>query len=401
LEGGISRANAAKLIATIAAPDGRAAGDRSDAVQEELEQARDTEVKAQLDTLDSLQQKARDHLDLKPDSLRDVVNLGLRLAGVPELIPQTDGTYQVPPFDTLPGVDGTWRDILDLLRAPPTKKVPVWKWRTESKPRPVSFEPSTSLTSKTVQIHLQHKLTQRALSPFRSQAFGEDKLARVTVVLDPTHSRKRVLALGRLSVYGRGASRLHEEVLLAAAFWSEGDGPGHLEPFKTSAADEKALESLYAALGRQAQGTVAPHVVAMLMANARRDEDALWEAVQSRATERRLEAEKQLQKRGEAEAAEMTRVLEAQRIALEKELHKRKEAEEEAKREALQVKMAWAVDEQEQKAQYESDTKHIEKRRVDLAIERDNEPQRIRDLYAVRHHRVERVGLVYLWPTTS
>mgnify|MGYP000688695665 CR=1 FL=1 len=29
------------------------------------------------------------------------------------------------------------------------------------------------------------------------------------------------------------------------------------------------------------------------------------------------------------------------------------------------------------------------------------EPQRIRDLYEVKHHRLERVGLVYLWPTTA
>ncbi len=402
LDQGISRARAGALIAAITAPDPETTGERAEAVREELEQARDGEIKAQLDTLDRLQQKAREHLDLRSESLRDVVDLGLHLAGVPGLSPRLgtgagEGTYDVPAFDKIAGADATWRDILDVLRAPRTRKMPEWEWRNQSPPRPVSFEPSSSLASETVQLHLQHKLTQRALSQFRSQAFGEDKLARVTVVLDPSHSRKRVLALGRLSVYGASASRLHEEVLLAASFWSEGDGPDRLEPFKTIEAEERALESLCAVLGRGDQGAVAPHVVEMLMKSAHRDEEALWEAVKRRAIGRTVFAEEKLQQRAKAEAVEMTRILEAQRAAIGKELSKRKAAEEDA----LQLAMPWHAAEQEQKVQYEADTRHIEKRRLALEKEIETEPQRIRDLYQVKHYRLERVGLVYLWPTTS
>jgi hypothetical protein len=397
---GISRAHAGELIAAITAPDEETAGDRAEAVREELEQARDGEIKAQLDTLDRLQQKAREHLDLRADSLRDVVNLGLHLAGVPGLAERPEpeaGTYDVPAFDKLAGADATWRDILDVLRAPRTRKMPEWEWRTKSPPRPVSFEPSTTLASETVQLHLQHKLTQRALAQFRSQAFGEDKLARVTVVLDPSHSRKRVLALARLSVYGRFASRLHEEVLITASYWAEGDAPDRLEPFKTTEAEEKALESLCAVLGRGDQAAVAPHVVKMLMASAQRDEDALWEAVKRRAIGRTIYAEEKLTQRASLEAAEMTRILEAQRGAIAKELSKRKAAREDA----LQLTMPWLPVEHEQKAQYDADTRHIEKRRVALELELETEPQRIRDLYQVKHYRLEHINLVYLWPTTS
>jgi hypothetical protein len=63
--------------------------------------------------------------------------------------------------------------------------------------------------------------------------------------------------------------------------------------------------------------------------------------------------------------------------------------------------MPWYAAEQEQKAQYEADTRHIEKRRLALEKEIETEPQRIRDLYEVKHCRLERVGLVYLWPTTA
>jgi hypothetical protein len=400
LDQGISRAKAGALIAEIAAPEPEASGERAEAVREELEQARDGEIKAQLDTLDRLQQKAREHLDLRADSLRDVVSLGLHLAGVPGLAPRpgaAEGVYDVPAFDKIAGADATWRDILDVLRAPRTRKMPEWEWRNQCPPRPVSFEPSNTLASETVQLHLQHKLTQRALAQFRSQAFGEDKLARVTVVLDPSHSRKRVLALGRLSVYGPGASRLHEEVLIAASYWAEGNGPDRLEPFKTSEAEEKALESLCAVLGRADQAPIAPHVVKMLMASAHRDEEALWEAVKRRARGRTIYAEERLKQRAGSEAAEMVRILEAQRGAIARELSKREIAREDA----LQLAMPWLAAEQEQKAQYEADTKHIEKRRVALEKELETEPQRIRDLYEVKHFRLERVGLVYLWPTTS
>ena len=191
LDQGISRDWAKQLIAAITAPDPETAGERAEAVKDELEQARDGEIRAQLDALDRLQQKARDHLDLRADSLRDVVNLGLHLAGVPSLAARADkeGTYDVPAFDKIAGADGTWREILDVLRSPRTRKMPEWEWRTKCPPRPVSFEPSTTLASETVQLHLQHKLTQRALAQFRSQAFGEDKLARVTVVSESPPTR--------------------------------------------------------------------------------------------------------------------------------------------------------------------------------------------------------------------
>jgi ERCC4-related helicase len=409
LDQGIPRASAKDLIATIASSDAPAAadprtgGDRAVTAEEELERVRtrDTELKTQLDDLDKLQQKARDHLDLRADRLHDVVNLGLALAEVPGLAPRAGhpGTYDVPSFDKLAGADGTWRDIVDTLRPPKTKKMPDWEWRAKCSPRPVSFEPSTTLAAETVQLHLQHKLTQRALWQFRSQAFGEEKLARVAIVSDPSHSRKRVLALAKLSVYGMGASRLHEELLVVASFWSEGDDPARLEPFKTADAEEKALESLSNVLAKEGSPAVPEHIVKMLMAGAARDEDALWGKVTARAEQRIAFARERLEQRAKVEAEEMARILQSQRAAIEKELSKRQALKDDPR--ALQVTMPWLPEEQDQKAQYEADTRHIAKRRAEVERELETEPQRIRDLYAVQHHRLERVGLVYLWPTTS
>ena len=96
LDQGIFRARAREMIAAITAPDPETTGDRAEAVREELEQARDVELRGQLEALDRLQQKARDHLDLRPDSLRDVVNLGLHLAGVPALADKNRRALTVP-----------------------------------------------------------------------------------------------------------------------------------------------------------------------------------------------------------------------------------------------------------------------------------------------------------------
>jgi len=401
LRDGISRARAKELTEEIAGTDPEAAVFRSDAVRDELETARDKELASQLDDLDRLYQKAREHIALAPERLRDVVNLGLALSGAEALQPLKSpvGSYAVPPLEKLAAGDPTWREILDTLRKPRPRKMPVWEWRAKFAPRPVSFEPSTALASETVQLHLQHRLTQKALAQFRAQAFAEDRLARVTVVFDPSHARKRVLALGRLSLYGTGASRLHEEILATAAFWVEGEDRSRLEPFTTSDAEEKALESLGAVLSREQPG-VPQHIISLVMKTARKDEAVLWEKVKGRALQRATFADARLKKRADAEAEEMERILRAQKAAIDKELALRKKAEAEA-REGIQMTMPWVPEEKDQRAQYDADTRHIEKRLATLDEELQREPQRIRELYDVKHMRLERVGLVYLWPLTS
>jgi ERCC4-related helicase len=394
LEDGIKRGGARALAERLSAADPEEL--RGTVAADELEQARDAEkdLKDQLRELAKLDQKAAQHLALRPERLCDVVNVGLALAGQPPLVERkgSPGVFDVPALDKLAGADATWRDIMDTLRRPRTRKMPEWEWRAKNPPRPVSFEPSTTLASDTVQLHLQHKLTQRALAQFRSQAFGEDELSRVTVLIDPdpNYRQKRILALGRLSLYGEGASRLHEEILAVAALWEEGDDPARLQPFKTTDAEEKALESLYAILSKDNPPAVSKHTVDKVMAHATRDEDALWETLERKALARAVWAEEKLRQRAKAEAEEMQRILDAQRGAIDKELKARR-----------QLSLPWTTEEHEQKKQHEADTRHIEKRRAEIDREIASEPERIRDQYEVKHQRLERVGLVYLWPSTA
>ena len=402
LRKGITRSKARELALAIESADPEASNDRSESVKEELEAARDKEVTSQLDALERLSQKATEHLGLSPERLRDVVNLGLSLTGAPPLVPQMQppGSYTVAPLEKVSATDPTWQEIIDTLRSPRPRKMPPWEWRSQCPPRAVSFEPATTLASETIQLHLQHRLTQKALAQFRAQAFTEDRLSRVTVVSDPTHARKRVLALGRLSLYGRGATRLHEEILATAAYWVEGDDRDKLEPFATTDADERALATLGTVLSRENQVPVPSHIVSMLMKTAKADEDVLWEKVKTRAQARIKDAEELLKKRAKVEADEMDRILRAQQVAIEKELGRRSKAKREAK-EMKQVVLPWLPEESDQKEQYDADSKYIERRLVELEKELATEPDRIRELYDVKHYRLERVGLVYLWPVAS
>ncbi len=389
LKNGISRAKAQELIEQLEHADVVA----DETAQQELENERDP-LATNFSKLQTLYDKAIEHLggdaDKLKSQLKDVVDVGLHLAGYPALTARkgAPGVFDVPRMDTLAAGDLSWREIMDSLRAPRTRKMHDWEWRAKSPPRPISFEPATTLSAETVQLHLQHKLTQRALAQFRSQAFGEDKLSRIAIVRDPGTARPRVLALGRLSVYGHGAARLHEEILVSAAFWIKGTDPARLKAFvEDSKAEGKVLEALLNVLTRSEQAAIAPQLQDDLMRSAQGDEEALWATLQTRADGRRLWAAEELARRGASEGAEMKRILESQRDRIDAELQKR-----------TQLEFRFTQVEHEQAKQYAADTRHIEKRRAALDKDIEDEPKRIRDLYEVKHFRLERVGLVYLWP---
>ena len=101
----------------------------------------------------------------------------------------------------------------------------------------------------------------------------------------------------------------------------------------------------------------------------------------------------------------MRRIIEAQKGAIEKELSTRKEAEKareaRSRQGLLPFGSEWLPEEREQQEQYEADTRHIQKRQSILEKELESEPRRIREQYDVKHHRLERVGLVYLWSASS
>ncbi|MEH2400630.1 hypothetical protein [Nostoc sp.] len=257
------------------------------------------------------------------------------------------------------------------------------------------FRDPCSLDGDVVHLHLEHRVVQRLLGRFLAQGFLHDELTRACVCLtdDPI---PKVIALGRLSVYGQGASRLHDEVIAIAAEWSDPAARGRkkLQPLNEGAKDNvlALLEDSLASLRLQ---KVSETVKALLKQNAAQDIADLIPHLERRANVLAQKAGKQLTERGNKEAAEMKKILEQQ----QQRISQRKKEIEETK--AIQLSIPFAEFPAEEQRQLDADRRHWEKRLKALAEEINSEPARIEASYEVRAVRVEPVGLIYLWPVSG
>jgi hypothetical protein len=94
--------------------------------------------------------------------------------------------------------------------------------------------------------------------------------------------------------------------------------------------------------------------------------------------------------RGEQEARSLTDLLEQQRSRIGK-------AAKDFNPDQLTLDLAPP----EERREREADRRHWETRLARLERELREEPKRIRESYEVRAHRLEPVGLVYLWPVSG
>ena len=171
------------------------------------------------------------------------------------------------------------------------------------------MRPDGTDASDVVQVHLEHRLVRRLLSRFLSQGFQSD-LERVCVVVGPG-AQPRVILLGRLAFYGAGAARLHEEIIPVTAIWSEADREGRpLAPLGTRG-EETTIEQLEQAL----RDTRRPPATAIARVRllAQRDAQDLEPELLRRAEQRRAEVARDLMRRGDGEARDLARLLEAPR----------------------------------------------------------------------------------------
>ncbi|MFS8069622.1 MAG: DISARM system SNF2-like helicase DrmD, partial [Byssovorax sp.] len=145
-------------------------------------------------------ESSRRALEVEPDSLRGVVEIGLRLAGA---LPLTDAgkTSDGRPTYALPALDRSWDVTLDTLRPPRARTEAFFEWR-QKPPQPVTFHPLASLSENAEQLHLAHPLVKRILDRFLAQGFGAHDLTRVTAVVAPDESVIRVVAFARLTLFG-------------------------------------------------------------------------------------------------------------------------------------------------------------------------------------------------------
>lgn len=377
------------LCRDTAVPEGRAA-------LEELEGARERKVQLQrqLDELRNILDQSSRTLDLHEGQLQGVLCESLGMLGVAPLRPaagRSDGAFELPALDGPAGTDPTWADTLDTLRSPRPRGVKMWEWRRTAPIRPVVFKDPGHIDEEVVHLHLEHRLVQRLLGRFLAQGFVHDDLARACMG-QTDDAVPRVLLLGRLSLYGERAARLHDEIVSVAARWTAPEiRKGGLKPYAEDA-QEKSWDLLLASLSRGNGAEVGPEVRKNILRSAHVDVEELLPLLEARCKLLASRAVEKLQERGERESREMVEILEGQRKRIERELRKVEDPQQ-----AFEFKNF----DDDERRQLLDNSRFWRRRLEAIPREIEVEPERIARSYEVLAQRIEPVGIAYLWPVTG
>lgn len=370
--------------------------ERKHLASEELEDARERqdELRAQVDRCRTLLERSRKWVGFDAEPFRDALSCSLELLGAEQLceMPTEHGprAWRFPSLDGRAASDPSWTATLDTLRAPRPSGQKLADWRREAPVRPVVFEDQGVMTDATVHLHLEQRVAQRLLGRFRSQGFIHNDISRACHVR-VADSIPRVILLGRLSLYGRGAERLHEELVPLAARWSEpGRRDGALTAYARDA-ESLSLELLETSLARRSAVEPSPQIAAQLLQAAPRDVAELLPQLRERAQELAGEAERKLGERGKRESRDLRQTLEGQRDRVREELKRHTD-------EFPQLTLGFA---EEDRRQLESNMRSWQRRLEQFDGDLETEPGRVAEFYDVQATRIEPVGLVYLWPDTN
>jgi superfamily II DNA or RNA helicase len=393
LSQGIRHHDAERLAQEIEAADLDA--ERKRVTAEELESARERQedLKKQIERCRTLLDRSREWARFDAAPFREALSCALEILGAPPLKEITDEhgrpAYAFPPLDRRAAADASWAATLDTLRAPRKHDQKVAEWRREAPIRPVVFEDAGVLTEDTVHLHLEQRVAQRLLARFRAQGFVLHDLSRACLG-QAKDSIPRVILLGRLSLYGRRAERLHEEIVPVTTRWIEPSlRKQPLQPYGREA-EAKTLDLLEAALEEVGGRMPGEAIRQKLLASVARDvaellpqlEPASGSGRRPRLTSSAPAASARRPTCGRPGAPARPRARAAREGGpVVRAAHARLRRGGEAAARKRRPLVESALDQFER----------------DLA----EEPDRIRDFYEVKATRIEPVGLAYLWPETG
>ena len=246
------------------------------------------------------------------------------------------------------------------------------------------------MNSALVHLHLSHPFVQRVLGRFLAQGYSAHDLSRVTLVKNPRDSLVRVVAFGRLCLYGAGAARLHDRLLSVAARWVEGR-EDEIQPFAEEA-DRNAVLLLEEVLaGSPSLDGVPEPIRRRVLAAAPTLFARLWKRIRDDADEEAHRATRALADRGREEADALRKILWAQRADVQRSV---------ARLSQTAFDFSESADGRAQQRQLDRDLSHLRARYESIGREIELEPPQIEALYEVALQRLEPVGLVVLWPET-
>ncbi len=368
---------------------------KAQAEMDDEEKVRHERLLKEQDDLRRVLERSRERVGVDPEDLKRVAAAALSRVGFPldNALGKRVGrtvTYRLDPSDPAFSKDAGWDDAFDDLRVRPRKRGErLGDWRRNAPIRSIAFEPPVLDDGRdatdVVQVHLEHRLVRRLISRFLSQGF-QSNLSRFSVITGPG-AQPRVVLMGRLAVYSAGAARLHEEIIPITAIWTESErGRKPLRALGESG-EERTLNQLEDAL-RSAREAPAS-AIARIQALVAQDIADLTPALESIAGERLATVKTQLAKRGDEEARSLASLLELQRDRIGK-------AAKEFNPDQLTLDLV-----PEERREREADRRHWQTRLARLEQELRDEPMRLRESYDVKAHRLEPVGIVYLWPVSG
>ena len=393
-QGGIRRDGADALAAELNGLDIDARRKRTVTAEFDAIRARQRVLQRQVEQCRTVLERSRDWVRFRPEAFRRALSCSLAIQGAAPLKRAQDDQgnpqWYFPDVDRRVAADPSWAATLDTLREPIKRDQKRLEWRKVAPIRPVVFEDPGRLTEEVVHLHLEQRMAQRLLGRFRAQGFVHHDLSRACLA-HVANSVRRVVLIGRLSLYGERAERLHEEIVTVTARWIEPDLRQH--PLKRYATDAErktlALLDQVLDVGRASQPNET--IRQRLLKTAPRDIAELRPQLEPRADELRVKATDQLRERGQREAEELRDTLIRQRERVRAELRRHDT-------QAVQLALDLDIEDHRQMEANKRSWKH-RLEQFDRDLER--EPERIRNFYRVRAHRVEPVALVYLWPETG
>jgi superfamily II DNA or RNA helicase len=385
LAGGIDRRDTDHLAAEI---DRIQQTDKELRARDDIEPLREADAKLarNIEQLRSQYERSRQRVGVDRTQLQRVVTHGLKLAGAPLLHETSNGAgprrFAFHPEDMatirddgLAGILASLRDPMDRLGAKPLC--------------PVSFDPPLDTDAETIQLHLEHPLVTRLIDRFINQGLVHHELSRACLAV-AQDAVPRIVLLGRLSLWGKKAARLHEEIVRIAARWVEPEiRKGKLQPYARDS-ERQTMDSLDRALDEPRRTEVTQGVRRRLLASLRQDVDDLLPELQRRADIAAETARARLRERGRTEATSLRALIEGQRERIEREL-----------RALDDPQYRFDLDRPEEWRQRELDIRAWRGRLSAIDHEIEEQPARILAGYEVSAQRLEPVGIVYLWPATG
>jgi superfamily II DNA or RNA helicase len=379
--------------------EGISADDRTKAAQQDLEDdaertRRRARVRREIDGLRTLLERSAGVAGVDADKLRQAVDVGLLRSGGKELRPAGRATkehpqlFDVPIDNTALASDSSWLPAIDMLRARAKDPKDIRRWRREAAIRPVTFSEPGEIGERAVQLHLEHRFVRRVLSRFVTKGLLEHDLSRACLAIAPD-AIPRVVLIGRLSLYGVGGSRLHEELVEVTARWIDPDDRRGkaLQPYG-KVAEERTLDLLERALTNPDVNIPEP-VLRRLAHSISRDVIELTPHLDERCRSASALACEKLRERAKIESNGMLELLEDQAKRIR---------ENQKKWDSPQLALQFNDDEARQ---LQANKKYWRERVEKLALARTLEPKRISEAYEVKASRIEPVGVAYLWPVSG